>query len=143
MPKPVLSDSLFNADDVATAVLAEANLQIANSDLGVADITSSFVRNSNWSSYRYDKVFKFMGFVFFSLGAVKTSTPSDLEVIWTISDSALHPSDQYHTNSITYQGDFSNLIEIKTNGEIPVRDPVQGSGSDASFRVLINGWYRI
>ena len=46
MPKPVLSDSLFNADDVATAILDEANLQVTNQNLGVTDITSSFVINS-------------------------------------------------------------------------------------------------
>ena len=75
MPKPVLSDSLFNADDVATAILSEANLQVANSDLGVTDITSSFVRDSNWvSSLGNDKCFKFMDFVFYNIGAYRAST---------------------------------------------------------------------
>lgn len=143
MPKPILSDSLFNADDVATAILAEANLQVANSNLGVTDITSSFARNSSWSDYKTNKVFIFMGFVFYNLGAIKTSTPSSGDAIWTISDSNYFPSHQYHTNTITYSGDSANLIEMNTTGTITINNPDQPSGSDANFRVLINGWYRI
>ena len=143
MPKPVLSDSLFNADDVATAVLAEANLQIANSELNVVDITSSFVRSTSWVDYSYQKVFKFMGFVFYNLGAKKTSFPSDGEGIWSITDSNYRPSHNYHTNTITFQGDHTNNIYIQTNGNITISDPGQFSGSDSDFRVVINGWYRI
>ena len=143
MPKPVLSDSLFNADDVASAVLAEANLQIANSDLNVVDITSSFVRDSSWTVLMYQKVFKFMGFVFYNLGAYKTSFPNSGDAIWSISDSNYHPSQVYHTNTITKHADYANVIEIQTNGNIVIADPGQFSGTDANFRVVINGWYRI
>ena len=119
MPKPVLSDSLFNADDVATAVLNEADLQIASSDLGVTDISSSFIRGSNNSSYQNDtQCFLFMGFVFYSLAGQFSSTPSDGEVFFSINNSNYYPAVQYHGTSITYQGDVVNYIRIKTNGDL-------------------------
>tara|TARA_R100000353_G_C6453175_1_gene181836 strand:- start:39 stop:470 length:432 start_codon:yes stop_codon:yes gene_type:complete len=143
MPKPVLSDSLFNADDVATAVLAEANLQIANSSLGVTDITSSFTRDSNWATNgNADRVYIFMGFVFYNLGAATSTNITSQMTAYTIAE-PYRPNQLYFTNNLTYQGDFAAGININTDGTMVVHNATQPSGSDATFRIQINGWYRI
>jgi hypothetical protein len=143
MPKPVLSDSLFNADDVATAILNKANLQITNDQLGVTDITSSFTRQSPWThSGEPDNVFLFMGFVFYNLGASTATSISNDQIVWNIATD-YKPNENFLTNNITYQGDFSNYTKIQSDGTIRIMSPTQPSGSDATFRVYINGWFRI
>ena len=87
MPKPVLSDSLFNADDVATAILSEANLQVTNQDLGVTDISSAFVLSTNWNTWQGHRAYKFNGFVFIWMGTYKGSSASNGEVWMTINNS--------------------------------------------------------
>lgn len=143
MPRPVLSDTAFNADNVATSILQQANLQIANDNLGVTDITSQFVRQSGWSEMK-DKnaCYYFMGFVFYNLSAEASSFPNSGTAIWKINSSTYYPEDNYHTNTITYQGDHANFIEIDTSGNIIIGNPGQFSGTDSLFRVVINGWYR-
>lgn len=143
MPKPVLSDSLFNADDVATAVLAEANLQVANSDLGVTDVSDKFVRGSSWFAYGGVYCFKFNGFVFVNLSAyIAGSSLMQNLIPFTISDSNLHPSVQYRLTSISKEGDSSAFIAVNTNGEVVIDAPLD-LGSNPSFHITVNGWYRI
>lgn len=135
MPKPVLSDSLFNADDVAEAVLDEANLQITNNQLGVSDISSSFTLQSGflWTN---PHVLFFNGFVFFS-GYFKHGggTPINQETFVTIDHSGYRPSNNFSTNGVGYQADTGNHILIKTNGNIEIHDPTNQGNSDFYFTI--------
>lgn len=145
MPRPVLSETTFNSDNIATSILQQANLQITSNQLGVTDITSEFVRNSNWDQNgEGDHVFHFNGFVFYNLGANNKSSfsPSNGNVVWNIG-SDYHPSNSFQTNTSTHQGDTTANIVINTSGEILIGTPFQPSGSDSALRIIINGWYRI
>ena len=130
MPKPVLSDSLFNADDVATAVLSEANLQIANSNLGVTDISSHFTLQSGWTVTAPHFLF-FNGFVWWSgFYRHSTGTPSSGSTIITIDNSDYRPQTQWRLPAIGYQADSGSRVEINSNGNIEIHDPLNaGSGT--------------
>lgn len=145
MPRPVLSETTFNSDNIATSILQQANLQISNSDLGVTDITNSFVRASNWNAWLGDKCFIFNGFVFLNLSSYISSThlgSSQHVTAWNINNSDYYPG--YDANLITssYQGDQSLSIKVTTGGAISVEYP-HNVGGDTNFHVVINGWYRI
>lgn len=141
MPKPVLSDSLFNADDVATAVLAEANLQITNSNLGVTDKSSLFTIQSGWNANVLE-AYSFNGFMFVSSYFTHAgSTPANEETIWYINDSNFHPSQEVLMPSISHQGDYALSIKFQTDGNVKVRMPVN-AGADTTWYGIINGWYR-
>ena len=141
MPKPVLSDSLFNADDVATAVLAEANLQIANSNLGVSDISSSVTLQSGWT-VSHLKFLYFNGFVFwggfFTHGG---GTPANNEAIATIDDANYRPTEIWRCQAIGFQTDSGSNVRILTNGRIEIEDPV--NTGHTNFYVQINNFYHI
>jgi hypothetical protein len=140
MPKPVLSDSLFNADDVATAVLAEANLQVTNSDLGVVDRESIFVVQSGFSLGR-KQMFSFNGFMFImGLGSHPNGTPTNGETIIQISDSDFYPSQPYAMPLTGHQADASEGLILNTNGSIEVHNPVNVGANHYYFG--FNGWYR-
>lgn len=123
MPKPVLSDSLFNADDVATAVLAEANLQIANSNLGVTDISSHFTLQSGWTVDAEHFLF-FNGFVWWS-GYYRHSggTPNNPETFITIDNSDYRPQTEWRLPAIGNQADTGSRIVINSNGDIEINGP--------------------
>lgn len=145
MPKPVLSDSLFNADNVATAILAEANLQIANSNLGVTDRTSLFTATSDTTidSSRTGGCYSFNGFMFVNLRINYTSSfvNGDTLTLATISDSDFWPTNDFTFPTISYQGDYANLVFIRSsNGQIE-SEAVQNYG-DSSFYSILNGFYR-
>jgi predicted methyltransferase len=145
MPRPVLSETTFNADNIATAILQQANLQITNSQLGVTDITSEFVRQTGWSQQEDSHCYLFNGFVFFYLNAIKESVPSNNEVIWIIGTD-YRPEDTYQAPFITYQGDTGNTIYFYSDGNVKISHPISNladSSGQTSFRVVINGWYRI
>lgn len=144
MPKPILSDSLFNAEDVAEAILAKANLQITNNNLGVTDITNKFVLDSNVTGdSTNNRAYYFNGFVFMDFVVVKQNVPSVTSFdIMTINDSDYYPNVVYRTNSISFQLDSVNCILIQTNGVIEANSVYVPSGGDASFRININCWYR-
>ena len=137
MPKPVLSDSLFNADDVATAVLAEANLQISNSDLGVVDRSSIFVSQTDITVYR-KLAFSFMGFMFVNL-EFNHPSPSGGQNIFIINDSDYFPTVLQSWPSIGYNTDSAQSINLTTDGVMEVISPYNASGG---WNGLINGWYR-
>ena len=137
MPKPVLSDSLFNAGDVATAVLAEANLQVANSDLGVTDKSSIFVVQSGTTSYA-SKAFAFNGFMFINL-YFNISSPTNPQEMYHISDSDYYPNATCYYPTISYNQDSAQYIEITTSGVVKVVEPYNPSGG---WNGVINGWYR-
>lgn len=140
MPKPVLSDSLFNADDVATAVLSEANLQIASSSLGVTDITNKFILGSNWNAYRTNACHHFNGFVFFFLSTYKDGV-SNGDVMCSINDSDYFPYQDYYVNIHDYQGDTAEGIQIHTSGQFIVKNP--SNPGSTNYHVNIQGFYRI
>tara|TARA_Y100000592_G_scaffold46653_1_gene74058 strand:- start:378 stop:803 length:426 start_codon:yes stop_codon:yes gene_type:complete len=119
MPKPVLSDSLFNADDVATAVLAEANLQVANSELGVTDKSSIFSKDSSISETKLH-AFAFNGFMFLQIYGNISGAPTNGMTLYTITDSDFYPNDVFYTHTIGYQTDTAEHIKINTDGSIKV-----------------------
>ena len=135
MPKPVLSDSLFNADDVAEAVLAEANLQITNNQLGVSDISSNFTLQAGFQWVNPHVLF-FNGFVFFS-GYFRHGggTPASGEIFVTIDSSSYRPSNIFSCPGVGYQADSGNHIQFKTNGDIIISDPVNQGTSDFYFTI--------
>lgn len=142
MPKPVLSDSLFNADDVATAVLSEANLQVTNQNLGVTDISSKFDLNtSDFSTGGIELFFHFNGFVFASFTATASSTPANLANIYTINDSDFYPASNTPMPTVSYLGDTATFILFKTDGNIQIYDP--NNSGNATFYITVNGFYRI
>ena len=140
MPKPVLSDSLFNADDVATAVLAEANLQVTNSDLGVTDITSEFSVQTGWEWNR-PHAQHFNGFVFLT-GYMRYpgGTPSNGAML-TIDNSDYRPSSTYDVNGTGHQGDTSNTIQVKSDGNINLLD-AHNPGSGV-FYIVVNIFWNV
>ena len=139
MPKPILSDSLFNADDVATAILSEANLQVANSDLGVTDITSEFIMQTGFTSTSM-KAYTFNGFIFFNAKVNHNGgAPSNGEKFIQINNSNHYPNSTYLTSSIAFQGDYSDRIEIRNDGGFYVIQPVdQGS---TTYIMNLNLWF--
>lgn len=141
MPKPVLSDSLFNADDVATAILSEANLQVSNNDLGVTEISNPLNNGIMTVDTTYTKMFKFNGFIFLQYRLTHSATPTSGDIIASIADSNNYPSYQVLHNSVAYQGESVDRIEIHTNGNIVSRNP--DAAGDAGFRVHGNLFYRL
>lgn len=140
MPKPVLSDSLFNADDVVSAVFAEANLQIANNELGVSNKTSIFTIQSGFGTNAF-QAYSFNGFMFVSGEVYHTSgTPADGAVIFAINDSTYHPTDTTYAPNIGYQGDSSYYLSFKDNGDVVVTTPNNLSAS--AWHVVFNMHYR-
>lgn len=141
MPKPVLSDSLFNADDVATAVLAEANLQITNDNLGVSVISSIHSLEPGWSVSSFRLIY-FNGFVYWSgLYSHAGGIPNNGEVFAVINDADYRPTDDYVFPSTGYQADSNYRIRVATNGNIIVDDPV--NQGQANYYIVVNGFWHI
>ena len=144
MPKPILSDSLFNADDVATAILNKANLQVANENLGVIDHTSSiYVLDSNWIFNITPNFFSFNGIMFVNFQCEKNHNNGAVvngETIFQIIDNDYKPSSTHVMPSASYQGDVAYHIRANTSGEFSLIEPYNAGGS--SFWVCCNGTYR-
>lgn len=140
MPKPVLSDSLFNADDVATAVLSEANLQIANSNLGVTDISSHFTLQSGWNAPNEHFLF-FNGFVFWSGYYYHSGTPTDGEVFLTIDNADYRPGTQWRMPSVGNEADTGSQIRINTNGDILIYNPV--NTGHTNFHIVTSYFWNV
>ena len=142
MPKPVLSDSLFNADDVATAVLAEANLQVTNNDLGVVDRSSIFQYKTGFGQH-FDKVaYSFNGFMFISMGIIHNGSGiTDGESPFEITDSDFYPIANHVFPTVSHQGDTANSLQIQSNGQVTIYSPVD-SGNAGAWLGIINGFYR-
>jgi len=118
MPKPVLSDSLFNADDVATAVLQQSNLSIANENLGVTDVSSSYsIAGNGFVMFTGENIlaFKFNGFVFMQWSIVWPDTVTDGATIITIDDPNLYSTHHIKAPAISYQGDLVSAIRCAPN----------------------------
>lgn len=144
MPRPILSETTFNSDNIATSILQQANLQIANSSLGVTDVSNKF--DVYDSSVNEDtsakKCYEFMGFIFINLRPVVANASGNV-YLYQINDSDYYPDVYYYGNTISYQKDSVNAIVIyPTNGIISGDSVDVPSGSDANFRFNINMWYR-
>tara|TARA_R100000353_G_scaffold149946_1_gene108352 strand:+ start:1924 stop:2364 length:441 start_codon:yes stop_codon:yes gene_type:complete len=144
MPKPVLSDSLFNASDVAEAIIDTIDLSVVNSNLGVVDKSSIFVASSNTQilASQVGGCYSFNGFMFVNLRFEHTGSFSNNDTVSlaTISDSNFYPNARTSFPTISYQGDYANIIQINTDGTIE-STYTQNSGDSAWFAV-INGFYR-
>ena len=138
MPKPILSDSLFNADDVATAILNKANLQIANENLQVVERTSIFSIDGSWSADI--GAYSFMGFMFVHCFCAHSGTPANNTTILTLSDPAFYPIEDTVFPTISYQSDSASFIIARTSGVFSVIDP--NNESNATYHATINGFYR-
>ena len=91
----------------------------------------------------HNKVYYLGGFVFLNL-LCTLSNPSGNVDIFQINDSNYYPDVIYRGSNISYQGDSVNSIIIRNdNGKI-IADSVNidGSSSDATFRIQINMWYK-
>ena len=142
MPRPVLSETTYNSDNIATSILQQANLQITNENLGVTDVGSNFVKSSAWTSWNAIGAFRFNGFVFVYLNAYYTG--SDLNndrTIYTINDSDLYPHEDTTFPTASYQGDTATNVTIQTNGNVLLGSPYNQHSSE--FYMTINGFYRL
>tara|TARA_R100000808_G_scaffold22483_1_gene48910 strand:- start:779 stop:1207 length:429 start_codon:yes stop_codon:yes gene_type:complete len=140
MPKPVLSDSLFNADNVATAILNNAELSVTNQDFAVAERSSEFTLDSYWNSAPYSNFYSFNGFMFFNFYVYKLgATPSNGQIIYTVS-SEFAPNAVYSLPSVGQETDTAEQIYFNTNGNIEVHNPVNPGSSN--YHIVVNGWYR-
>ena len=144
MPKPVLSDSAFNADDVATAILSEANLQVTNEDLGVTDRSSLIVFQSGWQETTGSvptQFYTFNGFGFISLYCYHAGgTPATGEDVFYINDSDYHPVQNTAFFTSSHHGDTSLRFTLNTNGMMDIIHPKNEGDSD--FFAVLNGFYR-
>ena len=143
MPKPVLSDSLFNAEDVATAILNKANLQVANNELGVSNINGSYqyvngaLHGETGTSV---SIYYFMGFVFLADYIFMHSAPASGSNVAQITNSDYFPLAKTFLNISRYQGDTAEYMSIETNGDIRINNP-HNAGSTGYYMVF-NGVYR-
>lgn len=139
MPKPILSDSLFNASDVAEAIVNNVDLGVINTNLALTDISSHFTTQSGWNSYT-NHMIHFNGFVFFASYLVHTvGTPSSGEVFMTIDESSYRPASEYRFPATGYEGDNASRVSIQTNGDIKIDDPVNVSST--TYFINLNGWW--
>ena len=146
MPKPVLSDLEYNADDVASAILSNADLSVTNQDFGVEDITEYFVKESGFASWSDEKCVLFNGFVFVSLNTYINDGHANYNATgmdaYTITNSDYYPNQDYWMTSSSHQDDTSLAIMIKDTGKIFVSNAVE-QGADDNHHIVINGWYRV
>ncbi len=140
MPKPVLSDSLFNADDVATAVLNNANLQIANNSLGVTDVSDQYTIVGSFLTWHTLYAFKFMDFIFLNASTYQNNVGNASGNLWSMT-SDVTPTNDYHCGTISHHGDTAEYIRIGSNGNISYSNMVDNSSS--YWHVIINCWYRL
>lgn len=140
MAKPILSELEYNADDVASAILSQADLSVTNEDLGVTDRSSDFSIQSGWSD-NYSAFYSFNGFMFVMFYASHAGgVPDHMEAIFSNSNDDTRTSEVYVFPSVGSEGDTSANIRALTDGDIVVSAPV-GAG-DPGYFVNINGWYR-
>lgn len=143
MPKPVLSDSLFNADDVATAVIGEANLQIANSSLGVTDVSNKITWSKFFTGtfFQTNHVYKFLNFIIFNYRGSETfSTLGGYDTIGVL-DSDIRPHKDMFFFSFSHEGEGQNAIIFEAGGNIKLDTPFDPG--DSAYRMTLSGIYYI
>ena len=139
MSKPILSELEYNASDVASAILASADLSVTNQDFGVTDVSSSFVLDSNWTSEYSPQCFAFNGFCFISF-ACKKDNAAHNDVVMNVG-SDYRPESNTPIGSSAHEGDTPKWLLFRTDGVVELNFPENEGGSD--FHLVINGWYRI
>jgi hypothetical protein len=142
MPRPVLSETTFNSDNIATSILQQANLQITNSQLGVTDISSNFSFNSGWQAEAHDIIaYAFNGFVYININCVHPGgSPTTGEVFVTNSNSDYYPITKTTMPSIANEADSAYSVLFRTNGNIDQLSPYNPGSSN--FHIVVNGFYR-
>ena len=147
MPKPVLSDSLFNSDDVATAILENANLQVTNSAFAITDFSDDIVLDSAFehqttSLNNPPYVAIHFNSIVFMYGALRCSSSDAIDgaTVLTV-PSAYYPHRLVACNTSSLDEDTARRIQINTSGVMSIVDPVNsGSGT---FHMVFNFWYKI
>ena len=144
MSKPILSELEYNADDVASAILSQADLSVTNQDFGVSDESDNLEIQEGWLNnpgVTAPYLFTFNGFGFFSCSIYHSGgTPSNPECFMKITNSNFHPTDRIHMPTVGYQGDTGQFVYLESNGDISIASP-EAEG-DATFYIVVNGWYR-
>jgi len=139
MPKPILSDSLYNASDVSQAIIDTIDLSVINTNLGVVDRSSIITPTSGFDFY-YKNVYSFNGFMLVSIYIKHTGSGVTTEQLGTVTDSNFYPITQAVFPSVSRAGDLAQAINFNTNGTIIVDEPVDAN-SDGWWS-MINGFYR-
>ena len=120
MSKPILSELEYNANDVASAILQEADLSIANEDLGIVDRTSLFDEQNSYelASGTYAGAYSFNGFLFvnFSVDRDQPYAGACLQC----SDSDFYPTVVTTMPTISHEGDRANYVEFDTSGNVNI-----------------------
>jgi len=140
MSKPILSELEYNASDVASAILSQADLSVTNEDLGVTERTADFSVKAGWTTSQM-YIFSFNGFMFFS-GSFNHSAgdPTGNEVFLTNTNSATRPSNNMHLSAIGYEGDTANYVYVDPSGNVGVSSP--SMSGITGYYLTVNGWYR-
>ena len=138
MPKPVLSDLEYNASDVASAILSQADLSVTNEDLGVSSVTNLLSNEVSGLSISNEIVYSFNGFIFISM-TFDIGSPSDPTTLAEI-NSDYTPNENTYFPVVGYGGDTANHLVFKTNNDLVLSGP-DNVGSSHYF-ATINGWYR-
>lgn len=139
MPRPVLSETTFNADNIATSILQQANLQITNDNLGVTDI-SGFISGASGVNQYTLEAYAFNGFVFFAVEyRHENSVPSSGETLSSITDSTYHPITNFVAPVLGNGGDQGAFIRAESDGDIKIYAPTGNSGH---WFGTVNMWWR-
>lgn len=141
MPKPVLSDSLYNANDVAEAVLNKANLQIANENLGVVDRTSLFTVQSSMTAIGDYQFYSFNGFMFCNFALARSGgPPATHDPILSCSNTNFYPVKSTTFPTVGRDGDTAYYCYIDNTGSFKLDIP--HNVGNTNYYVVVNGWYR-
>ena len=140
MSKPILSELDYNASDVASAILSQADLSVTNEDFGVTDRTSLFTVGGGFSVGN-KQAFSFNGFMFISASFARSSTPGGSDALLSISDSDFYPINNTVFPTVSYEGDTAEYLTVSSStGEFTVSAPENVSAS--AYYGVFNGWYR-
>tara|TARA_B100000700_G_scaffold300452_1_gene368607 strand:- start:14 stop:454 length:441 start_codon:yes stop_codon:yes gene_type:complete len=144
MSKPILSELEYNADDVASAILEQADLSVTNQDFAVGDQRSSLELQSGWSNMPSNLppyLYTFNGFAFIAVSCYHPGgSPSSGEVFLKITNSDFHPVEKIHFPTTGYQGDTGEYVVFQPDGDVEIQNPDNAGASD--YYLTINGWYR-
>ena len=140
MSKPILSELEYNADDVASAILSNADLSVTNEDLGVVDVSDQFTIQGDFSEWHTLYAFKFNGFVFLNASLYQDDVSATSGNLYLMT-AAVTPENEYHCGTASHHGDTAEYIKIDNDGYIKYNN-MWDQGS-SYWHVLLNCWYRL
>mgnify|MGYP000293206363 CR=1 FL=1 len=141
MPRPVLSETTFNSDNVATSILQQANLQITNENLGVTNRSSVFTKHNDFGDNAHSVIaYSFNGFMFLNFNVYRVGTMSTQMVVYTINDSDFYPITRTTAPAVGYEGDLVSEVRAETAGNIKIFNP--SNQSSAGFYISCQMFYR-